>query len=475
MNTGILRWAREEFGGTALGDVRRTRRLLTMVAAAARRPSGRVSVVFDRAPEREGAYDFLESEHVKAEALAASVFRATVSRSQGHEYVFVMVDGSSLSLSDENGAKGLGSVGSPNRAVTGLMVMNALAVAPDGVPLGLVDQIFWNREEAETGLTPTERTNRNQRRPFEEKETSYQVDAAKNAQSRLDVAGVKAWVVIDRAGDNRDVLLELHRLGCLFTVRARWNRALWKSEQHSVHQALDSQASLGSFEVKVGRSGRRPARTAIVDVRAAQVTLHFKGRGIREHEGLRLYAVRVREARKGKDALDWLLYTNVPVFTAEHARCILESYQSRWRVEEFHRTWKQGECNVEDAQLRSVEAITKWATILAAVATRIERVKYLSRNTPDVPAAIEFAAEEIEALKLDQRRRQRRRRRLPEMPTISQATRWAAELGGWIGDQNGPPGSITLARGLERLSYLVEGIALARQRKRGGSSSDYPT
>jgi hypothetical protein len=167
-----------------------------------------------------------------------------------------------------------------------------------------------------------------------------------------------------------------------------------------------------------------------------------------EEEGLRLFAVRVREVEAAADRLDWLLYTNAPVLTSEHAQAVVASYQARWRVEDFHRTWKQGECNVEDAQLRSQDAVVKWATLLSAVATRIERLKYLSRRKPDAPASCELAPDEIEALKLDQSSRYERRQ-LPDMPSIEEATRWVAELGGWIGKRNGPPGSITIARGLE--------------------------
>lgn len=471
MDLGISRWAREEFGTTELGDVRRTRRLMLMAAAAARRPSGKVSAVFDRAREREGAYDFLESPHVRPEALAASVFGATLARARAFDCVYVVVDGSALSLTDENGAKGFGPVGSPNCPVAGLKVMNALVVARDGVPLGLADQIFWNRPPTET-MTRAERLKRNRARPFEDKETRYFVESAKNAIERLEPEGIRAWVVIDREADDRNILLGLHDAGCLFTIRGRWDRRLWPSSEPSLYEVLDAEPSLGQHIVEVGRTGRRAARTATVDVRAAQITLRFPARGPAHprQEGLRLFAVRVREVGV-TDGLDWLLYTNVPVLTSEHARAIVESYQARWRIEEFHRTWKQGECNVEDAQLRSESAVIKWATLLSAVATRIERLKYLSRKTPDAPASTELATEEIEALKLDQRRRMKpKRRRLPEMPSMREATRWIAELGGWIGERNGPPGSITLARGLERLGYLVEGIALARSPPRGSTS-----
>src|SRR5450432_1420613 len=76
------RWSEETFGKTALGDIRRTRRLVSMARAAATRPSGKVSTVFDRARDREGAYDFLENPHVNPAALAESVFAATVARAQ---------------------------------------------------------------------------------------------------------------------------------------------------------------------------------------------------------------------------------------------------------------------------------------------------------------------------------------------------------------------------------------------------------
>jgi hypothetical protein len=135
-------WAEMTFGKTALGDVRRTRRLVAMARRAAMRPSGKVAAVFERASDREGAYDFLETPEAPSEALAESVFAASIARARDLEdrLIYVAIDGTALSLSDRNGAKGFGPVGSLNRPVRGLKV--TFAVARDGVPLGLVDQTF---------------------------------------------------------------------------------------------------------------------------------------------------------------------------------------------------------------------------------------------------------------------------------------------------------------------------------------------
>ncbi len=54
------------------------------------------------------------------------------------------------------------------------------------------------------------------------------------------------------------------------------------------------------------------------------------------------------------------------------------------------------------------------------------------------------------------------------MPTIAEATLWIAEFGGYTGKSSGgPPGSITIGRGLERLLIAAEVLeALHSSRKK---------
>ena len=83
-----------------------------------------------------------------------------------------------------------------------------------------------------------------------------------------------------------------------------------------------------------GHPRSRAARRATVEVRAAIVTLRFAARGPdQELDGLRLYAVRVREVNAGERGLDWLLLTNTPVISVEHARAILDGYRGSRRVQ----------------------------------------------------------------------------------------------------------------------------------------------
>jgi len=133
------------------------------------------------------------------------------------------------------------------------------------------------------------------------------------------------------------------------------------------------------------------------------------------------------------------------------------SYAQRWRIEEFHKTWKSGACNVERCQLRAAKHVIKWATIMAAVASRIERIKVLSRSTPDLPASAELGPYEIQALILLKREYKKRTEIVTESPTIAQAALWLAELGGYTGvkSSGGPPGSITIRRGFDQIAAIA--------------------
>ena len=89
-------------------------------------------------------------------------------------------------------------------------------------------------------------------------------------------------------------------------------------------------------------------------------------------------------------------------------------------------------------------------------ALRVERLKYLARTNPDQPATCELSAHEMRALVLLKRRSKKRTEDVSDAPTIAQATRWLADLGGYTGKSSGgPPGSITIGRGLEKVQVAA--------------------
>src|SRR5450631_956208 len=137
-------WARDTFGGASLGDPRRTERLVTMAAAAALNPAGKVTQVFRASAEREGAFRLLENDAVHSSRVSEAVFDTSARMCADQTVVFVAVDQTSLSLTDRKNTRQLGRVGTrfPSR---GLHVMNALAVDRRGAAVGLIEQCWWTR------------------------------------------------------------------------------------------------------------------------------------------------------------------------------------------------------------------------------------------------------------------------------------------------------------------------------------------
>jgi Transposase DDE domain. len=266
-------------------------------------------------------------------------------------------------------------------------------------------------------------------------------------------------MVIDRGGDATVILDELVQKDALFTVRASWNRRVHGGVTRYLRQVMAKKSVQLHYDVHVPAGHKRVERTARVVVRAASVELNVAHdwRAKRENPTVNVVWVRELRALRGQKPLDWMLYTSAPVITREQLQLVVRSYTMRWRIEEFHKTWKSGHCCVEATQLRSVAAVKTWATMLAAVAARVERLKHLARVEPHAPATVELSDLEIEALKRLKHQQKKKTETVgPGIPTIGVAVRWLADLGGYTGKSSGgPPGSTTIGRGLEDVAVAA--------------------
>jgi hypothetical protein len=450
-------WAQKLFGRARVGDSRRTARLVSMAARAAERPAGRVSAVFKRDKERQGAYDLLECRKVDPAALLRGLGESAAQHAAEKAFVFVPVDGSSTTLADHAASKDFGSLGALRNGTRGLKVISALGVSPEGVPLEIFTQVWWARTNAKIHNAKAKRR-RNRRRKVDEKETRFWLQAVDETAKCAESTGAKLWFQLDREGDNRDILLKLAATGHQFTVRGAWDRLIEATgdDKQYLRQWLNRQRARGSYSLKVSAGPNRTERTAHMVMRWARVVLRLRNKRSKAERKLGLNVVWVREegtCPSGEKPIDWLLLTNAPVTTTQEAQQVVFGYAQRWRIEDFHKTWKSGACDVEKCQLRTKHAVQVWATILAAVAARIERLKHLARTEPETPASVELTPHEIKALIILKRENKKRTETISDaMPTIGQATLWIAELGGYTGKSSGgPPGSITIRRGLDTL------------------------
>ena len=126
---------------------------------------------------------------------------ACVRRAEDYPFVFVPIDGTSLTLADHSQAKDFGSIGSRERGARGLKVVDAIALSPAGVPVGLAGMRWWAR-----GPKPTRHK---RRRNTEDKETQYWIDVVAGVTAAFASAArrPRVWFQVDREGDAQALLI----------------------------------------------------------------------------------------------------------------------------------------------------------------------------------------------------------------------------------------------------------------------------
>lgn len=350
------------------------------------------------------------------------------------------------------------------------------------MPLGLAAQVIWARPwRAKVPLRERKQNDRD--RAPNERETQHWVDVIQRVDVRFKETGAKPWFVIDREGDAHQILDALLATGELFTVRSSHNRVVSDTptgerssgvrdrsqrQRKKLRIAMCRPRILGFYEVDVPAGPKRTARKARVAVRCRRLTISVR----LTHTTYDLIPVNVvwlheeGTAPLDEAPLDWMLMSNHPIDRPEDVEKIVQSYIYRWRIEPFHKTWKSDGCDIEQSRLRRRDALVKWATILAAIAVRAERLKHLSRRNPDLPASAEFSEYELKALILLKRREKKRTETIGDAPSLALATRWCADLGGFTGRSLGSdpkettvpgrPGALTIGRGLERVRIAAE-------------------
>ena len=343
--------------------------------------------------------------------------------------------------------------------------MTALAVTPDGVTQGISAQRWWMRDQRQ-------RLSKSSTREVQDKETRFWIHTIDDAFRAFEqgAPSCRPWFQLDREGDNLAIFEAAHDKGIWLTARARFDRRLrfpgqplkrYRKNAPYLNAHLSRRACIGTSEIQVTNKATNEARCAIVELRSASVLLertHPRSSAVLRPVAMNAVLLKEINAPQGVEPLETVLLTTAPTETLEQVRQAVRSYALRWRIEEFHRAWKSGCCNVEDTQLLNAKSVMIWATLLAAVATRIERLKYLVRQDPDRLARFEFDEAELEALRL-LKYRVEPNRPLPEVSemTVEQATLHIAELGGYQRSKGGgPPGTVTITRGLEWIRVAAE-------------------
>jgi hypothetical protein len=445
-------WAEEEFGTVRFYDNRLKQRLYTIAQDYYNRPQATITEACGSKARTMGAYRFFQNERVTMDVVLTPHTEATIERIKEHRVVLTPQDTTKLDYSAHPMTEGLGPTNNTGNKAIGLLLHDTVAFTEDGTPLGILDAQCWARD-------PKDKGKRYQRKdlPIEQKESMKWLRSFRKVAEVQKLCPDTMLVSIgDRESDIYELLLKASKdpEGPKLLVR------LDKSHQRKVDQELlwDSMARkdvAGSLKIHLPRSGSRKARDTWIDIRFDKVELSPPKR-CPSSPTVRAWAVYVVEQEGQEEVpspIEWMLLTTVRVETFKDAQKRVEWYSGRWGIEVYHRTLKSG-CRIKDRQLGTADRLEACLGVDMVVAWRIYHLAMLGRETPEVPCTVFFKDVEWKALCCYVNKTPVS----PETPpTLGEAMRMVGAIGGHLGRKSdGPPGTQTLWRGIQRLDTATE-------------------
>lgn len=396
----------------------------------------------------KGSYRFFDNEAVEPQAILESHIEASGNRFGKVECVLAVQDTTEVNLSHHPATRGTG----PLRRVDqrGLLVHSTLAITPERIPLGLLAQEVWVRDEADIGKATQRKA-----LAVEQKE-SYKW--LKSLHSLCEIsqgyADVHFVSVGDREADVYDLFLVERPPNVDILIRAAWDRRVAHPEKH-LWQQLNQQPVAATITIEIPRRGQQAARKATLEIRFTPVSLcPPKHRKSEELPLITLWAVQAMELNAPADveAVEWLLLSTCPISSAEEAIEKLDWYCSRWGIEILHKILKSG-CKIESRQLQNTDRLKRVLPIFSVIAWRILYATMLSRVLPDAPCIAILEEEEWQALYC---RIHQTSQPSADPPPLQEAVHWIARLGGFLGrTQDGEPGVTVLWKGFQHLTDLT--------------------
>lgn len=475
-NTNVPNWAEFEFAHVKFGDERLKKRLVTIADRFAEAPECPINQAFKDWAETKAAYRFFQNDSVSPEEILKSHNQRTCQRMNHYDVVLSIQDTCYLTYSTHKKTTGLGIISKTkgmnvkNIQTQGILMHSSFVVSPLGLPLGFLHQKIYTRKPLSDEERALRRKNSHLPIPIEDKESFRWIEAMRAAKEAGASSPVRIVTICDREGDFYELFYEAEGLEIPILIRAEFDRAINKSSPYSrrenerLWETLSDQKPCGCFDVEVRANASRGHRTAHLELKFKSIiinpTPHCYRLGLRAD--LTLSAIYVTEPNPpvGTEPIDWMLITNLPVEDFSDALEKVHWYALRWHIEVFHKVLKSG-FKVEECRLQSFERLARYLTVMSIIAWRIYKVNLLARENPETPCTVVLTKEEWNVLYC----KIKKTHHLPkETPSIYDAVRWIAMLGGFLGRKSdGEPGTITLWRGWKRLFDLTEGWRLAAE------------
>lgn len=455
----IPEWAQEQFGTCELGDRRRTKRLVKFASQAAAMPDASTPKQSEGWGDCKAAYKLFSQKKVTFAALTAPHCARTRAVPAGTW--LVINDTTEINFGYDRQLTGVGRVGT-NQA-RGFYLHTAMIVSADSDEIrGVAGQDLY--------LRPLEKVKRV--RSEHRKKRQRETDMWGRVIDRVGPAPTEARFihVCDRGADNFDVYCHLLQQQAGWVIRAaQLKRRVVDADRRefSLDEAVRAAPLQGTYELQLVANGDQPARTALIEVRTARITMprpkngispYVRKRGVTE---IPMWVVEGREVDppRGVTALRWVLLTSEEVVGFDEAWRTIAWYEKRPLIEEYHKCLKTG-CRVEERLYQSGDRLAPVIGLLSILAVRLLQLKTVARCHPEQPAAQVVPKPWLLGVSLLLKKRR-------PINTVREFFRGLAQLGGFfLGGRkgDGEPGWQTVWGGLEKLLLCLRGAEVLGKR-----------
>ena len=260
-------WAIEEFSKVRLKDKRLNQRCQKVAEALEQQSTEPINQACEDWADTKAAYRFFDNPKVTPDQILSPHYQRTVKRMKSYPLVLAVQDTSFLNYTHHPQTEGLGEIGTKAQNQRGFGMHSTLAVTPEGLPLGLLTQQFFQRPIGAASRTASE----NQKLPIEEKESYRWIEAFEQVIA-LTPEEVQVVTVCDRVADIYEMFVAAKEEEAGLLVRANTDRRL-DEEAKYLWAKVESQSEAGTFTVDIVGNDKRKARQATVSVRFCTVKL----------------------------------------------------------------------------------------------------------------------------------------------------------------------------------------------------------
>lgn len=463
------------FASANLGDPRRNKRVQQTVSKLAKRPGASLPEAMQTDAELEGAYRLANNRRIEPQSLFDSLAVSAAERAKIAGAVLVIHDTTTCAFGQADPAE----VGYLSTGKAGFFLHYAVVIDGDAWrrPLGVAHIETISRKQ---------RSKRGRKNKASGGETSRWQDRESTRWDRGIAAAAKLLApcrsvchIADREGDSYALLASMSVRGDSFAIRVNHDRKTgdpddlaqqWlplKERARALHGLFDREVPLSkrkksSDAPRANRSHPvRNARLATLSFSATSVVIkrpHYLKDPIPKTLTLKVVHVIEQQPPKGQPAVEWLIFTNLPVDSEKQVATVVDNYRARWTIEEFNMALKTG-CAYEDREFETLHALLITLALSLPIACELLWLRSRARDRPDAPATDVITRQQMKIL------RKVGSRPMPANATVYDALWAVAGLGGHQ-RRNGEPGWLVLYRGMQTLlTYEVGYVAGLNARK----------